>query len=263
MRAHWMMVAMLPLALAGCDSDVDGLSNSEEAELGTDPDKVDTDDDGLSDFTEVEQGLDPLAADTDQDGFTDGEEFTKGTDGTDPMSYERTTEGEWPDLSGWADTEGSTGFAIGDQLQNMKGEDQFGNDVELYQFWGNVILIDFSAGWCPPCRAVAANAEEEYRNHADKGFLIVHMMTDDNSRDGTIQDPEFLAEWTNDFNLTFPVVDSPDARTVLTGLGQQGLYTGGIPFMILVDQDMKIVQAETGSGSETRLITKAEELLGN
>ncbi len=56
------------------DTDNDWLPDSEEASLGTDPNRVDSDDDGLSDFEEVKlfHG-DPLAVepDTDSDGFAD------------------------------------------------------------------------------------------------------------------------------------------------------------------------------------------------
>ena len=47
--------SLLPLMLlAGCgDSDGDGLSNSDEKELGTNPDLADTDGDGINDFDEV------------------------------------------------------------------------------------------------------------------------------------------------------------------------------------------------------------------
>lgn len=60
-----------------CDSDIDGdgLSNDQEAVLGTDPRNRDTDRDGLSDGAEVNvYGTNPLNIDTDRDGLTDGEE---------------------------------------------------------------------------------------------------------------------------------------------------------------------------------------------
>ncbi|HEX3130768.1 MAG TPA: carboxypeptidase regulatory-like domain-containing protein [Thermoanaerobaculia bacterium] len=69
------------------DIDDDGLSDQEEAALGTDPLSRDTDGDGLPDKYEVDQGLDPLdpsdgQVDTDGDGLNDGEEFALGTDPT-------------------------------------------------------------------------------------------------------------------------------------------------------------------------------------
>jgi hypothetical protein len=60
------------------DSDGDGLTDSEEATLGTNPDNPDTDVDGLSDGQEVHDfGSDPLLTDTDRDGLSDGDEVLK------------------------------------------------------------------------------------------------------------------------------------------------------------------------------------------
>jgi MYXO-CTERM domain-containing protein len=58
----------------GRDSDGDGLEDTREREIGTDPFDADSDDDGIDDGTEVTGmlGTDPLDADTDDDGLGDG-----------------------------------------------------------------------------------------------------------------------------------------------------------------------------------------------
>ena len=57
------------------DFDFDGLTNSAENDIGTDPKNADTDGDGLNDGKEYSDGcLDPLKSDTDGDGLSDGEE---------------------------------------------------------------------------------------------------------------------------------------------------------------------------------------------
>jgi hypothetical protein len=56
------------------DTDKDGLKNSQEFKLGTNPRKADTDGDGLKDGDEVQVGDDPLTKDTDGDGVKDGAE---------------------------------------------------------------------------------------------------------------------------------------------------------------------------------------------
>jgi hypothetical protein len=68
------------------DEDKDGLSDSDEHILGTDPLDQDTDDDGLSDGTEIylsninpELNLSPLSRDTDGDGLSDYDEYTSGS----------------------------------------------------------------------------------------------------------------------------------------------------------------------------------------
>jgi uncharacterized protein (TIGR03382 family) len=72
------------------DPDGDGLTNDEEASLGTDPNDADSDDGGVSDGDEVTSGTDPASGgddyDRDEDGLTDEEEVALGTDPDDPDS---------------------------------------------------------------------------------------------------------------------------------------------------------------------------------
>jgi len=61
------------------DSDKDGLSDDQEAQLGTNPNNPDTDADGLFDKEEVEvYKTNPLNPDTDGDTYKDGDEVSKG-----------------------------------------------------------------------------------------------------------------------------------------------------------------------------------------
>lgn len=69
------------------DTDGDGLTDDEEAALGTDPADADSDDDGVLDGGEVNAGTDPLDEDSDDDGFLDFEELERGTDPLDPASF--------------------------------------------------------------------------------------------------------------------------------------------------------------------------------
>lgn len=68
-----------PAAAEPADSDLDGLTDAEEATFGTDPYNADTDQDGLTDREEVKvYKTDPLNSDTDGDGFKDGDEVKNG-----------------------------------------------------------------------------------------------------------------------------------------------------------------------------------------
>ena len=74
------------------DSDKDGLTNSEEIKLGTDPAKADTDGDGLEDGQEVNKTkTNPLNPDTDGDGLEDGHEVNELK--TDPLSQDTDGDG--------------------------------------------------------------------------------------------------------------------------------------------------------------------------
>jgi len=81
-------LGMDPVLLqADIDSDLDGLSDVREAEIGTDPDLADTDGDGLLDGEEVDEfGTDPFTFDSDGDTFPDPLEIEAGTDPLDADS---------------------------------------------------------------------------------------------------------------------------------------------------------------------------------
>ncbi len=75
------------LDAAPADQDNDGLTDTEEWTLGTDPAEADSDGDGLGDGEEVHTGTDPLNVDTDGDGLTDSEElFAYHSDPLEPTA---------------------------------------------------------------------------------------------------------------------------------------------------------------------------------
>ena len=86
-------------------------------------------------------------------------------------------------------------------------------------------------------------------------------MIDDFSYGGGITDDTFLATWADEYGITFPVVGEYNSAT-LSGLNTSGLFEGGVPFMILIDQEMKIVGAWTGGGSEAAIEAIIEEIMG-
>jgi peroxiredoxin len=237
------------------DSDGDGLNDAEEVSLGLDPLSNDTDGDSLLDSDEIEAGLDPLLADTDADGIDDGVEFDAGD--KFPNNSYRWPDGLWPDFTSLADDDEGTGYKIGDVMPNFKMMDQFGNPVELYQFYGMVVLLDFSAGWCGPCRGLAEEAQAEYRDRRDDGFVIIHVMIDDNQ--GNEPDQAFLESWVDDYGLTFPVV-AETTGDAYSGLAAAGTYTGSIPFNLLLDRDFTLDTKFSGAPN-TSILNRADELL--
>ncbi|WP_248624141.1 LPXTG cell wall anchor domain-containing protein [Enterococcus cecorum] len=79
------------------DSDGDGVKDGQEVKDGTDPNKADSDGDGLTDGEEKAHGTDPNSKDTDGDGYTDKEEVDAGSDPLDPNShpsYDKDSDGD-------------------------------------------------------------------------------------------------------------------------------------------------------------------------
>lgn len=69
----------------------------------------------------------------------------------------------------------STGSAveIGKEAPEFSLADINGKEVSLSQFKGQVIILDFFATWCPPCRKEVPDFIELQKAYGDKGFTMV------------------------------------------------------------------------------------------
>ena len=251
--------------LAACDNDADGdgLLKSEEEAFGTDPNVADTDGDGLDDGDERTVTSDPNNPDTDGDGWTDGEEIDLVTNPLNGFDWDFGSD-RWPDFRWLAAADGADDaddYEVGEVFPNFEYEDQFGNDVDLHRFYGYVILLDVSAGWCGPCQIVAETANDEWKDLRKDGFMIIHLMVDDWTGTGSA-DSEFAQEWADEFGLEFPVLAQDDGE-VSNDLFAAGIYEGAIPFQLLLDREMRIDQSYTGTSPAQEEIKRAriEELL--
>jgi len=236
----WIGLLLFPSACSS-DPDKDGLARDEEEAHGTDPKNPDTDGDGLSDGEEVNDlGTNPLASDTDGDGYSDSAELAAGSDPTDGFNW---PEGDcnWPDFSDEAAADGitETGWAFGDTIPNFEVIDRHEQTLNLYQYYGFVIVLDISAGWCNPCRAVAGGAEDFYQEFKAQGFTLIHIMLHGND-DGIPSDAQFLTEWTEEYGLTFPVTRDPEVDYVTNELRTARTMQGGIPNFIVLDRQLRI-----------------------
>lgn len=109
-----------------------------------DPYAVDSDGDGLSDGEEAELGTDPGATDSDGDGFGDAEELEGNTDPTD--ADDRPYAGGWT-IDACRDDIRGEGYAVGDVSTDWSLSDQYGEDVRLHDFCDRVVWMVFAAFW--------------------------------------------------------------------------------------------------------------------
>lgn len=66
----------------------------------------------------------------------------------------------------------------GNKALDFELPDTAGNPVKLSSQFGKVMLLDFWASWCPPCRAENPNLVKLYNEYKDKGFTIFSVSLD-------------------------------------------------------------------------------------
>ena len=136
---------------------------------------------------------------------------------------------------------------IGTLAPEIKLQDTKGVFFSLSSLKGKIVLIDFWASWCKPCRAENPNVVKVYEKYKSKGFEILGVSLD-KDRDAwlkAIEEDKLAWKQVSDLALWNSIVVQ--------------LYNiTGIPYTVLVDKDGKII-AKNLRGEE--LENKLEELL--
>lgn len=130
-------------------------------------------------------------------------------------------------------------------LPNFTFKTLDGKEISLNDFRGKVLLVNFWATWCPPCREEMPIFEKEYKRCKDKGFEILAVNMD--SSEGSVE--KFLRE----NPVSFLIVKPTDNL-------EKELKLMGFPTSYLLDKEGKIYRIRLGVYRE--LDKDLKELLG-
>lgn len=127
--------------------------------------------------------------------------------------------------------------AVGQISPDIVLPDPNGTERKLSDLRGKVVLVDFWAAWCRPCRAENPNVVRMYNAYKDKGFDIYSV-----SLDGLANQPNAKSAWTNAIDEDGLVWENHVSD--LKGWEADATRTFGfqsIPFTLLLDRDGTIL----------------------
>jgi thiol-disulfide isomerase/thioredoxin len=125
--------------------------------------------------------------------------------------------------------------SAGQKAPIFKVKTVYGKPVDFpADYKGKVVLLDFWATWCPPCRAELPHVVAAYQKYHNKGFEVLSV-----SLDESMQGPALL-QFVHDHDMTWPqIYDGQYWRAaVAVEYGVQA-----IPCPVLVDGDTGTILA--------------------
>ncbi|MFA6321053.1 MAG: TlpA disulfide reductase family protein [Candidatus Omnitrophota bacterium] len=121
-----------------------------------------------------------------------------------------------------------------------------GQKVNLSDFKGKGVILNFFASWCPPCRAEIPDFIELQQAYGSKGFTFVGVSL------VTAQDSKNFAD---KMGINYPVLVDDGKVSVLYG------PVRSIPTTFVIDKNMKVVKMYIGSRTKETFEADINELL--
>lgn len=129
-------------------------------------------------------------------------------------------------------------------LKNSAGE-----NIRLAEQRGKVVMLNFWASWCGPCRKEMPLLDELYQRYQDAGFVLYGVNVERSTSDAE----KLLA----DLNTNFPILWDGDSKV-------SKLYgVNAMPTTIMIDKDGKVRYRNRGykAGDEEKYRSQIKELI--
>ena len=137
-------------------------------------------------------------------------------------------------------------LATGAQFPDFNEKDLSGKPLSIANHKGKVVLVDFWATWCGPCRAELPNVIKTYQKYHGKGFEIIGISLD--------QDKTKLTSFTKDRDMTWPQYF--DGQGWGNKLAQK-YGVNSIPATYLLDDSGKIIGSNLRGEDLEAAVSKA------
>ncbi|HEX4647711.1 MAG TPA: TlpA disulfide reductase family protein [Steroidobacteraceae bacterium] len=124
-----------------------------------------------------------------------------------------------------------------------------GRVVSLAQYHGQVVMINFWASWCGPCRQEMPLLESIYKRYNKLGFTLLGVNVEPNSKDAD--------EWLKATPVSFPILYDKESKV-------SKLYqVAGMPSTVIIDRGGKLRVVHQGykAGDENEYLDSIRSLV--
>jgi peroxiredoxin len=132
---------------------------------------------------------------------------------------------------------------------NFTLKDMNGNDVAFSASKGNVILLDFWATWCGPCKFEIPGFIELYTKYRSQGLQVLGFSVDD--------PVPALQEYATQMKMNYPVLVGQGREDVQEAFGPMP----GLPTTFIIGRDGKICTSHTGFTEKEKFEEQIKALL--
>lgn len=113
-----------------------------------------------------------------------------------------------------------------------------GKTITLSQFRGRIVILDFWATWCPPCRMSIPELVDIQKRYWKKGVVVLGISLDDPGMVST----DYIREFINKHKINYPIMRAD--RQVL--INYFGISNISIPTMFIISRKGEIVSKLVG-----------------
>ncbi|HEX9108644.1 MAG TPA: TlpA disulfide reductase family protein [Longimicrobiales bacterium] len=137
---------------------------------------------------------------------------------------------------------------VGEPAPTLKVKTLDGQKLSLADLKGKVVLVNFWATWCPPCRAEMPGFEQVWRERQKDGFVVLGLSADEDGSGG-------VALFLGQRGITYPVaMASASAKRSFGGVN-------ALPSSFLIDKQGRVRRQVEGVFEERVLRQEVNRLL--
>ncbi len=107
--------------------------------------------------------------------------------------------------------------------------------LRLSDYKGKLVLLNFWASWCPPCREEMPTFIKMQKEYGGDKFTILGVST---------EDKEGVAAYAKDLSINYPVTHGLDAASKVAAI--YGDPDGALPYTVLISPEQKVLDIYTG-----------------